>query len=106
MIQCKDCQYCNIDEAGRRSFTCDPFSNIVEPECIQKWQLIRLDHLLGLYHRMVSGQEQLKPIQDKMLKYVEREMDDINEAEKWKIEEDEEYHWPEDEQNNDTGPMI
>jgi len=37
MIQCKECEFCQIDPEGRRNFTCDPFVNIKEPECIAKW---------------------------------------------------------------------
>jgi len=47
MIQCKDCEFCEIGPDGRRSFKCDPFLNIKEPECIAKWQLIRLDMLVA-----------------------------------------------------------
>ena len=49
MIQCKDCEYCKTEADGRRTFLCDPFVNIKEPECLAKWQLIRLDMLLATY---------------------------------------------------------
>ncbi len=47
MIQCTQCELCEVGPDGRRAFKCDPFSNIKEPECVAKWQLIRLDMLLG-----------------------------------------------------------
>jgi len=90
MIQCKDCEYCQIGPDGRRSFNCDPFTNIKEPECIQKWQLIRLDMLLAGYQGMLKFQEKFAPLQDKILKYMQREIEDIDESERWKIDDEEE----------------
>lgn len=89
MIQCTQCELCEIGPDGRRVFKCDPFSNIKEPECVAKWQLIRLDMLLVSYQSMMRWQKEMEPIQRKMMKYVEREMNDIDESDKWKIDEDE-----------------
>ena len=89
MTQCKDCKYCNITSDGKRTFACDPFVNVIEPECIQKWQLIRLDMLVSSYQSMLRFYQKMSPMQDKMFKYMEREMDDIDEAEKWKVDDDE-----------------
>ncbi len=89
MIQCKDCELCEMDDNGRRTFKCDPFVNIKEPECLAKWQLIRLDMLVASYHAMFRMQEKFAPLQDKIFKYMQREMDDIDESEKWKVDEDE-----------------
>lgn len=89
MIQCKDCEFCEIALGGQRVFKCDPFVNIKEPECIAKWQLIRLDMLVASYQGMAKWQEKLAPLQDKMFKYMQREIDDIDETEQWKYEEDE-----------------
>ncbi len=90
MIQCKDCEYYSQDEHGRRTFRCDPFQNIKEPECLLKWQLLRLDLLVTHYQTMIAWQNKMAPIQDKILKYVKRELDDIDEADKWKFEDTEE----------------
>lgn len=89
MIQCKDCQYFEIDAEGRRSFKCDPFTNIVEPQCLAKWQLIRLDMLVASYRQMLQWYQKLAPMQDKMLKFMRHELEDLDEADKWKISEDE-----------------
>jgi hypothetical protein len=89
MIQCTQCELCEIGPDGRRVFKCDPFSNIKEPECVGKWQLIRLDMLLVSYQSMMRWQREMEPMQRKMMKYVEREMNDIDESDKWKIDEDE-----------------
>ena len=88
MIQCKDCELYESDEKGRRTFKCDPFSNIKEPECLAKWQLIRLDMLVASYQGMMGWYQKLAPLQDKIFKYMEREIEDIDESERWKIEED------------------
>lgn len=88
MIQCVQCDLCEVGPDGRRAFKCDPFSNIKEPECIAKWQLIRLDMLLATYQSMMHWQKEMEPLQRKMMKYVEREMTDIDESEKWKIDDE------------------
>ena len=95
MIQCKDCEFCEMASDGRRSFKCDPFVNIKEPECLAKWQLLRLDMLVASYQSMIKFQNKMAPLQDKIFKYMEREIEDIDEAERWKIDD-------EDEIDNDT----
>ena len=90
MIQCKDCELCESEANGKRTFKCDPFSNIKEPECLAKWQLIRLDMLVASYQSMLQWYGKLAPIQKKLFKYMEREIEDIDESEKWKVEEDDE----------------
>ena len=83
MIQCKDCELCETGPAGRKAFKCDPFGNIKEPECIVKWQLIRLDMLLASHQGMLNWQQKLAPLQDKIFKYMKREIEDIDESERW-----------------------
>lgn len=101
MIQCKDCELFEQDEHGRRIFHCDPFTNIKEPECLQKWQLLRLDMLASHYRTMLNFQQKMAPMQDKIFKYVKRELDDIDEADSWKInDEDDIDHHP------DEPPLI
>ncbi|MHC4411822.1 MAG: hypothetical protein ACYSW6_02400 [Planctomycetota bacterium] len=90
MIQCKDCEFCEQGPDGRRSFRCDPFTNIKETECIAKWQLIRLDMLLASFQRMVKFQNKLAPLQDKILKYMQHEIEDLDEADRWKVDDEEE----------------
>ncbi len=84
MIQCKDCEYYRLEPNGGRAFACDPFTNIKEPECLLKWQLIRLDMLVSAYRAMQQMQQKMAPLQDKIFKYMEREINDIDETEKWK----------------------
>jgi hypothetical protein len=90
MIQCKDCELCEAGPNGKRIFRCDPFNNIKEPECIAKWQLIRLDMLVASYQGMLKWYGKLAPLQDKMLKYMQRELNDLDETERWKLEEENE----------------
>ncbi|KPJ66433.1 MAG: hypothetical protein AMJ43_08125 [Coxiella sp. DG_40] len=89
MIQCKDCELCETGPDGQRIFKCDPFSNIKEPECIAKWQLIRLDMLVVNYRGMLKWYEKLAPLQDKIFKYMKREIEDLDESERWKVDDEE-----------------
>ena len=90
MIQCKECELCETGADGRHSFKCDPFSNIKEPECLAKWQLIRLEMLVASYQGMMAWYEKLSPLQDKIFKYMQREIEDIDESDQWKLEDGEE----------------
>ena len=108
MQQCKDCQHFQRRQDGEISFTCDPFSTIVEPECLAKWQLIKTNQMVAGYQATLEYYRQLAPMQEKMFTFMEREMDDMNESEKWKVsddsdeeEEDEDHHDNRDEENHD-----
>ena len=90
MIQCKDCELFEISPDGRRIFKCDPFVNIKEPECLAKWQLLRLDMLVSGFGNMTSFQQRMAPMQDKIFKYIKRELNDIDEAERWKFPDEDE----------------
>ncbi len=89
MIQCSDCEFCEMGPEGKRVFKCDPFTNIKEAECIAKWQLIRLDMLVASYQSMLGWYGKLAPLQDKIFKYMQREIEDIDESEKWKLDDEE-----------------
>ena len=73
-------------------FNCDPFENIKEPECLAKWQLLRLDMLVTAYQGMFGLQQKMAPMQDKIFKYVRRELDDIDEADQWKVDDENEHN--------------
>ena len=96
MIQCKDCEFCQIDPDGKRIFKCDPFATIKEPECITKWQLIRLDMLVASYQGMLNWYGKLAPLQDKIIRYMQREIDELDETEQWKLDVDENEDEPEE----------
>ena len=100
MIQCKDCEFCHIGPDKRRSFNCDPFTNIKEPECLAKWQLIRLDMLVASYHEMLKWQSKLAPLQDKIFKYMEHEIEDLDESDRWKVDYDDDEKEGKDEEDS------
>ncbi len=109
MIQCKDCEHFVRGPNGQVGFTCDPFSTIKEPECLTKWQLIKVDQQLVALNTMVRSYQatlemyrRLAPLQEKMFKHMEREIDDIDETDSWKQGyEDDEPDDPEDDQRED-----
>jgi hypothetical protein len=99
MIQCKDCEFFRRSPTGEISFACDPFCNIKEPECLVKWQLIKINQMVTSYQATLEYYRKLAPMQEKMFKVMERELDDISEADKWKItEEDQDVPSGEDEE--------
>lgn len=96
MIQCKDCEYFKRSEDGEISVSCDPFSTIKEPECLAKWQLIKINQMVASNQQMVASYQatvdyyrKFAPMQEKMFKVMERELGDIDESDKWKVEDDE-----------------
>jgi hypothetical protein len=97
MIQCQDCQYFHRGADGEVSFSCDPFSTIVEPECLAKWQLIKINQMAASYQATLDYYRKLAPLQEKMFRVMEREIDEMDESEKWRAgDEDEETRDEED----------
>lgn len=84
MIQCKDCEFCEITKDDKKTFKCDPFTNIKEPECIGKWQILRLNMLCAQYGSLLSWYQKMGPMQNKIFKYIQREIDDVDESDSWK----------------------
>ncbi|MBW7990883.1 MAG: hypothetical protein FVQ84_12825 [Planctomycetes bacterium] len=95
MIQCIDCELYQSDPDGKRAFKCNPFTNIKEPECLAKWQLIRLDMLLASYQGMLKWYGKMAPLQDKIIQFMQREMNELDESDSWKLEDEE----PEEEED-------
>jgi len=90
MTQCQDCEHFHRGDDGEISFSCDPFSTIIEPECLQKWQLIKINQMVASYQATLEYYRKLAPLQEKMFKVMEKEIDSMNESEQWKIADDEE----------------
>jgi len=88
MIQCKDCEFCEVDLNGKSTFKCDPFRNIKEPECIAKWQLIRLDMLLASYQGVMKWYVKMAPLQDKIIQFMQREINELDESDSWKLDDE------------------
>ncbi len=106
MIQCKECEHYHRGEGGEISFTCDPFGTIREPECLQKWQLLKINQMVASYQATLAYYQKLAPMQEKMFKVMERELDDMSESERWKVEEDDDDQDDQDDQDEekwDTG---
>ncbi len=99
MISCKDCEFCKVGDDGQLAFACDPFSNIKEPECLNKWLLLKTDLMVRSYQATLEYYRRLAPLQERMFKHVERELDGMDESEKWKIDDDED----ENQKDDDSG---
>ena len=85
MIQCQDCQYFSTAHDGAVLLRCDPFSTIKEPECLHKWQVVKLDALTQAYQATVEIYRRLAPLQEKMMRQMEREIDEMDQADRWKL---------------------
>lgn len=84
MLRCEDCEYFGRDGRGHPKLRCDPCSTIKEPECLAKWQVLRLDELVRSYQAMLDMYRRLAPLQERMIKHMERELDEAEEADEWK----------------------
>ncbi len=102
MIQCIDCILCTKTPDGQiLSFQCDPFKTIVEPECLSKWQIMKTSQMVAAYQATLNYYHKLAPMQEKMFRVMERELDDISEADQWKVDENEEYDPEKDKDQGD-----
>ncbi|MCK5113173.1 MAG: hypothetical protein KAR11_00225 [Phycisphaerae bacterium] len=88
MIQCSECEFFKRGENGEVGFGCDPFSNVKEPECLVKWQLIKINQMVAGYQATMKYNEKMAPLQEKVFNMMEREIDAIDETEKWKSDDD------------------
>jgi len=88
MLNCKDCEFFREDDKGRIGFGCDPFRRVKEPECLQKWTLLKLESMVQAYQATLQQYRRLAPLQEKMMKQMERELDNMDESDKWKIDEE------------------
>lgn len=106
MIQCKECEHFVPGTDGEFSFRCDPFSTIKEPECLAKWQLLKINQMVATYQATLEYYRKLAPMQEKMLKVVQHELDDMNESEKWKVEDEEDDPSAPDEDKGEDSPYA
>lgn len=84
MIQCEDCEFFHRSSDGTPMLMCDPFSNIKEPECLAKWQIADLQAIAKSHRATLDMYRRLAPLQEKMIQHMEREIDDVDEADSWK----------------------
>ncbi len=103
MLQCKDCPFGEVDEKGNVRLTCNPFTNIKEPECLTKWQLVRLDLMTRAYMATIQEYKKIAPIQQKLYRRMSQEMDEMDEADRWKHPDDEDA--PDEAGGDDLPPL-
>ena len=85
MIQCKDCEFCEMGPDGQVSLKCNPFGDIKESECLLKWQLLRLDLMTRAYMATIAEYKRIAPLQEKLYRHMSREVDEADEADKWRF---------------------
>ena len=97
MLQCSECEFFERGPNGQLTFKCDPFSTIKEPECLAKWQLLRsaelgqkVDRMIAAYEATLAIYKRLQPLQEKMFRHMEREIDEVEEGDAWKYDEEDE----------------
>jgi hypothetical protein len=84
MIQCRDCDLCDVAPDGGVQFRCNPFTNIKEPECLLKHQLLRLDMMTRAYVSTIAEYRKIAPLQERLYRHMSREMDEMDDADSWK----------------------
>jgi hypothetical protein len=88
MLQCEQCELAEHVH-GKVVLRCNPFSNVKEESCLLKWQLLKIDTMVQAYQATVQMYQRLAPLQEKMFRQIQREVDDMDEADSWKQTDDE-----------------
>lgn len=99
MLRCEDCEFFRRHADGSPLLMCDPFSTIKEPECLAKWQVYQLGTIARSHEATLEMYRKFAPMQEKMLRHMEREIDDFEEADGWK------YGLDEDEDEDEDDPF-
>lgn len=84
MLRCQECEYFSLGRDGTPKLSCDPFTTIKESECLLKWQLIQLNLMARSHQATLEMYQRLAPIQEKMFRQMEREIDESESAVQWK----------------------
>ena len=95
MLRCEDCEFFSRGLGGAPHLACDPFSTIKEPECLGKWQVYQLTTIARSHEATLDMHSRLAPLQEKMFRHMERELDEADEAESWK------FHDGDDDEDDD-----
>ncbi|RME41789.1 MAG: hypothetical protein D6788_00485 [Planctomycetota bacterium] len=90
MLQCEDCELFRRRPDGSPELTCDPFRNIKEPYCLWKWSVLQLGVIARSHEATLEFYRRVAPLQEKMFRYMEREIDEAEEADRWKTGPDDE----------------
>lgn len=104
MLQCSQCEYFVRGPGGQFRFTCDPFSTIKEPECLIKWQLVKLESLVQAYQATLGFYQRLAPMQERLFRHMERELREAEEADSWKQSLEDDDLPPADDDGDDDDP--
>ncbi len=86
MLQCQECEFFRKGPDGSPRLTCDPFATIKEPECLMKWQLLQLQTIARSHQSTLDMYQRLAPLQEKMFRHMEREIDEAEDGDRWKYE--------------------
>lgn len=84
MLQCEGCEFFERAPDGRITLRCNPFSTIKEESCLLKWQLLKIDTMVHAYMATARFYRRMAPLQEKMFRYLERELDEMDDADFWK----------------------
>lgn len=87
MLRCEDCEFFRRLSDGSPYLTCDPYSTIKEPECLAKWELRQLQVIANAHEATLDMHRRFAPLQEKLFKQLEREIDEADEADRWKYDE-------------------
>ena len=101
MIQCSECEFFKRGESGEVGFSCDPFNNVKEPECLLKWQLIKINQMVAGYQATMKYNEKMAPLQEKVFKMMEKEIEAMDETEKWKSDNEDDTEELDDSDNDE-----
>ena len=89
MLRCQDCDLYRERPDGTGALTCNPFVTIKEPECRAQLQLTYLKIVAESHQSTLALYRRFAPLQERMLRHIEREIDEAEEDDRWKIGDDE-----------------
>ena len=98
MFQCEECELFEKGPSGKIVLRCNPFSTVKEESCLLKWQLLKMEALVQAYQATVRAYQRLAPMQEKLFRHLEREIDDADDVDSWKYRDEDD----EDEDQSDT----
>ena len=105
MLHCEDCEFFRRSADGSPLLMCDPFSTIKEPECLAKWQVYQLGTVARAHEATLAMHRRFAPLQEKMFRHMEREIDEVEEMDSWKYGLDDDGDTPDDDERDDDDPF-
>lgn len=86
MLRCEDCEFFKRLPDGSPHLACDPYSTIKEPECLAKWELRQLQIIADAHRATLDMHRRFAPLQQKLFKHLEKEIDETEDADRWKYD--------------------